>query len=274
MGIMAIYLDHAATTSLLPEVLEGYIVALRAVGNASSIHSHGQAAKRMLEEARERTAVALGCDPVEVIFTSGGTESVNTAVKGIYWARRAAGSRILLPRGEHHATADAAGWLAGSQGALVEELPIDFEGRLAPSTLEAALAEGGAALVSTVWANSEVGTVQPIAELADVARRAGVPIHADAVAAFGQIPVDFRASGLSALSVTGHKVGAPVGTGALVLGRGTAAEPLVHGGGQQRGIRSGTQDVAGAVAFGIAASLAAERQAEHAAALAALRDRL
>ncbi|WP_210506216.1 cysteine desulfurase family protein [Naasia sp. SYSU D00057] len=271
---MAIYLDHAATTSLLPEVLEGYIVALQSVGNASSIHSHGQAAKRMLEEARERVAAALGCDPVEVIFTSGGTEAVNTAVKGVFWARRAAGARILLPGGEHHATADAAAWLAASQGARVEELPVDAEGRLAPAVLEAALAEGGTALVSAVWANSEVGTVQKVAELAAVALRAGVPIHADAVAAFGQVPVDFRASGLSALSVAGHKVGAPVGTGALVLARGTAAEPLVHGGGQQRGIRSGTQDVAGAVAFGIAATLAAERLDAHASALVALRDRL
>src|SRR4051812_6552719 len=274
MGIMAIYLDHAATTRLLPEVLEGYIVALSAVGNASSIHSHGQAAKRMLEEARERVAVALGCDPVEVIFTSGGTESINTAVKGIYWARRDAGSRILLPAGEHHATADAAAWLAAGQGAVVEGLALDPKGLLDPAVLEAALAEGGAALVSAAWANSEVGTVQPIAELAALARRSGVPMHADAVAAFGQVPVDFRASGLSALSVTGHKVGAPVGTGALVLARGTTAQPLVHGGGQQRGVRSGTQDVAGAVAFGIAASLAVERLAEHAAALAVRRARL
>ena len=271
---MAIYLDHAATTSLLPEVLEGYIVALRAVGNASSIHSHGQAAKRMLEEARERVAAALGCDPVEVIFTSGGTEAVNTAVKGIFWARRATGPRILLPGGEHHATVDAAAWLAASQGATVEELAVDEEGRLSPAVLEAALAEASTALVSAVWANSEVGTVQPIAELAEVARRFGVPLHADAVAAFGQVPVDFRSSGLSALSVAGHKVGAPVGTGALVLARGTVAEPLVHGGGQQRGVRSGTQDVAGAVAFGIAASLAAERLTESAARVAALRDTL
>src|SRR4051812_24658201 len=193
MGIMAIYLDHAATTPLLPEVLEGYIVALSAVGNASSIHSHGQAAKRMLEEARERVAAALGCDPVEVVFTSGGTESVNTAVKGIYWARTAAGAprRLLLPGGEHHATRDAADWLARHEGAAVEELPLDDQGRVDPSALTAALAAGGAALVSVLWASNEVGTIAPVPELAAAAREAGVPLHADAVAALGQVPVDF-----------------------------------------------------------------------------------
>ncbi|WP_210480879.1 cysteine desulfurase family protein [Naasia sp. SYSU D00948] len=273
---MAIYLDHAATTPLLPEVLEAYVAALSIVGNASSIHSHGQAAKRMLEEARERVAAALGGDPIEVVFTSGGTESVNAAVKGIYWARRSAGAgpRIVLPGGEHHATADAAAWLEAHQGASIEQLPLDDEGRLEPAALERALAAGDAALVSVLWANNEVGTLQPVTALAEAAAAAGAPIHADAVAAFGSVPVDFRASGLSALSVSAHKIGAPAGIGALVLARGTAAEPLVHGGGQQRGLRSGTQDVAGAVAFGVAASLAAERLAEHAAALAMLRDRL
>jgi cysteine desulfurase len=272
---MAIYLDHAATTPVRPEVLEAYVEALHVVGNPSSIHGHGQTAKRMLEEARERVAAALGCDPVEIVFTSGGTESVNTAVKGIYWARTAAGAarRLLLPGGEHHATRDAADWLARHEGAAVEELPLDGEGRLAPSALEAALGAGGAALVSVLWASNEVGTIAPVRALAEAAGRAGVPIHADAVAALGQVPVDFRASGLSALSVSAHKIGAPVGIGALVLGRGVTAEPLVHGGGQQRGIRSGTQDVAGAVAFGLAATLAVERLSEHAQALAALRDR-
>jgi cysteine desulfurase len=276
MGTMAIYLDHAATTPLRAEVFEAYADALRVVGNPSSIHGHGQAAKRMLEEAREQVAAALGCDPVEVIFTSGGTEAINTAIKGMYWARIAAGAphRLILPGGEHHATLDTASWLATHEGADVLELPVDGAGALHPDVLDGALATGGAALVTALWASNEVGTVQPVAELAAVAARHGVPMHADAVAALGQLPLEFRSSGLAALSVSAHKIGGPVGVGALVLGRRAAAEPLVHGGGQQRGIRSGTQDVAGAVAFGIAATLAAEELAATAAALAALRDRL
>ncbi|WP_286276473.1 cysteine desulfurase family protein [Naasia aerilata] len=272
---MAIYLDHAATTPLRPEVLEGYTEALRVVGNPSSIHAHGQTAKRMLEEARERVAAALGCDPVEVIFTSGGTEAINTAIKGMFWARVAAGAppRVLLPGGEHHATLDTVAWLAAHEGAEVLELPVDGRAALPPDVLDGALA-GGAALVTALWASNEVGTVQPVAELAAVAARHGIPMHADAVAALGQVPVDFRSSGLAALSVSAHKIGGPVGIGALVLGRRAIAEPLVHGGGQQRGIRSGTQDVAGAVAFGIAATLAAEELAATGAELAELRDRL
>lgn len=272
---MAIYLDHAATTPLLPEVLAAYTEALQVVGNPSSIHSQGQAASRMLEEARERIAAAVGCDPIEVVLTSGGTEAVNTAVKGIFWARAASGSRrILFPGGEHHATLDTVTWLASSAGAELVELPVTADAVLQPAVLGAALRDGDAALVTTLWANNEVGTIQDVPALAAVAREAGVPVHADAVAAFGSVPVDFRTSGLAAMSVSAHKVGGPVGVGALVLGRTTASQALVHGGGQQRGIRSGTQDVAGAVAFGIAAELAVTRLAENAARLTALRDRL
>jgi len=272
---MAIYLDHAATTPLLPEVLAAYTEALQVVGNPSSIHSQGQAANRMLEEARERIAAAVGCDPIEVVLTSGGTEAVNTAVKGIFWARAASGARrILFPGGEHHATLDTVTWLASSADAELVELPVTVDARLDPAVLAAALHERDAALVTTLWANNEVGTIQDVPALAAVARAAGVPVHADAVAAFGSVPVDFRSSGLAAMSVSAHKVGGPVGVGALVLGRTTASQALVHGGGQQRGIRSGTQDVAGAVAFGVAAELAVARLAENATRLAGLRDRL
>ncbi|HEY8590659.1 MAG TPA: cysteine desulfurase family protein, partial [Naasia sp.] len=272
---MAVYLDHAATTPILPEVLEAYTEALAVVGNPASVHAAGQGARRMLEEARERLAAALGCDPVEVVLTSGGTESINTALKGIWWARTAAGAppRIAAPAAEHHATVDALAWLAAREGAEIVDVPVDGDARILPGPLEGALA-GGAALATAMWANNEVGTVSDVAALAAVAEGHGVPLHIDAVAALGAIPVDFRASGAAALSVSAHKVGGPVGVGALVVGRRTAAEPLLHGGGQQRGIRSGTQDVAGAVAFGLAATLAVERRAASAARVAALRDEL
>ncbi|MBO1901189.1 cysteine desulfurase [Leucobacter weissii] len=266
------------------EVLDAYVSALRTVGNPASTHGHGQRAGELLETARERIAIRLGCDPAEVILTAGGTESVNLAVKGMYWARRRRGSGpvILVPEGEHHATIDAVEWLRDAQGARLRWLPLDASGALDPGALAAAVEEEGAeriALVSFLWANNEVGTVQPVAELTALARAVGVPSHVDAVGALGQVPVDFAASGAAALSVSAHKIGGPVGVGALVLGRTTAADALLHGGSQQRA-RSGTQDVAGAVAFAAALDLAygADRDGAGRAArmtrLAALRDRL
>lgn len=238
------------------EVAAAYLEALRIVGNPASTHGHGQVASETLEHARDELAAAFGCDHAEVIFTAGGTESVNLGVKGLYWARRRAGSGpvLLIADGEHHATVEAAEWLRDTQGARVEWLPIDAEGRLAPDTLRAAIATAGpenVALVSFLWANNEVGTVQPVAELCGIAESAGIPTHVDAVAALGQVPVDFAASGAAALSLSAHKIGGPVGVGALLLGRRTVADALLHGGTQQRS-RSGTQDVAGAVAFAAA----------------------
>lgn len=274
---MRYYLDHAATTPMIPQVLEAYTAALAGIGNPSSIHSHGQQAKRVLEESRERVAAALNCDPIEVVFTSGGTEAVNAALKGLWWARNSDRPRrlVAVPPGEHHATTDTVEWLEAHEGAQVLDLPVDSDGRVEPARMSAALAAAqDVALTSVIWANNEVGTVQPIAELASIARERGVPIHSDAVGAFGSVPVDFRASGLDALSVSAHKIGGPVGIGALVLGRSTTVVPLLHGGGQQRRIRSGTQDVAAAVAFALAAELAVAGLEEHTAALVTLRDRL
>ncbi|MFB2597245.1 cysteine desulfurase family protein [Herbiconiux sp. P17] len=272
---MPVYLDHAATTPMIPAARSAYVSALDLVGNPSSIHSQGQQAKRMLEESREVVAASLGAEPIEVIFTSGGTESINLGIKGLYWARQgaaavpaaapaaaggaaAAGSRpvVLIPGGEHHATVDAVEWLARHEGARVVQLPVDSLGRLSPEVLASALAEHGAsvALVSLLWANNEVGTVQDVAALAAVARAAGVPVHVDAVAAYGYLPLSFASVGADALSVSAHKIGGPVGIGALVVARRSAVEPLIHGGNQQR-VRSGTQDVAGAVAFAAAAAL-------------------
>ncbi|MGD9606467.1 MAG: cysteine desulfurase family protein [Leucobacter sp.] len=277
------YLDHAATSPMPDPVLAVYTQALRTVGNPASTHGHGQAASDRLEEARERIASALGCDAAETILTAGGTESINLALKGLFWARRRAGAGpvLLIAEGEHHATIEAAEWLRDSQGAILRLLPIDAEGVLRPQVLEAAIEDEGAdriALVSFLWANNEVGSIQPVPELAAIARAAGIPVHVDAVAALGQLSVDFRAAGVSALSVSAHKVGGPVGVGALVVDRRTAIDPLLHGGTQQRA-RSGTQDVAGAVAFAAALDHAHGLQdgrglGERIARLAALRDRL
>jgi cysteine desulfurase len=254
---MAVYLDHAATTPMLPAARDAWIEALDLVGNPSSIHSDGQNAKRMLEEAREQVAASLGCDPIEVVFTSGGTESINLAIKGLYWAAVAADParrRILVPRGEHHATIDTVEWLEKQEGAILEWLPIDDVGRIRPEAVEAALAEhDDVALLTILWANNEVGTIQPVAELVAVAERHGIPVHADAVAAWHHVPVDFSASGLTALSVSAHKIGGPLGIGALALSRRATIVPLIHGGGQQRQVRSGTQDAPAARAFGVAA---------------------
>ncbi|TFD63045.1 cysteine desulfurase family protein [Cryobacterium ruanii] len=280
---MVVYLDHAATTPMLPAAIAAYAEAMGVVGNPASVHSQGQNAKRMLEESREIVAASLASDPIEVVFTGSGTEAINLGIKGLYWAR-APRRRILVPGGEHHATLDTVEWLAQHDGAVVEWIPLDENGRIDLGALEAAIAHDplDVALVSVIMANNEVGTIEPVAEVAVLAAAHGIPVHVDAVAAYGYIPVDFRtlaAAGVSALSVSAHKVGGPVGIGALVLGRATTVEPLIHGGGQQRKVRSGTQDVAAAVSFAVAASaLSREQLAAHGgretARLSRLRDRV
>ncbi|WP_328461747.1 cysteine desulfurase [Actinoplanes sp. NBC_00393] len=273
------YLDHAATTPMLPAALDAYVAAAREVGNPSSLHAAGRGARRLVEESRERVAAALGARPSEVVFTGGGTESDNLAVKGIFWARRDAEAervRVVASAVEHHAVLDAVDWLGRQEGAEVTTLPVDETGRVAPEALAELIAERGdeLAVVSVQWANNEVGTVQPITELAGIAAAAGVPFHTDAVQAIGQIPVDFAASGVAALTVTGHKVGGPVGVGALLLGRDVPCTPLLHGGGQERDVRSGTLDTPGVVAFATAVETAVKTREEYAARLAGLRDEL
>jgi cysteine desulfurase len=272
---MTIYLDHAATSPMPRAVRERYVEALEVVGNPSSIHSSGQLARALLDSSRARIAATLGVDPIEVTLTGGGTEAVNLAVKGMLWSRRAAGhgTRILAPAAEHHATLDAVQWLVDHEGATVDWLPVDETGRLRLDALEAALTSGPAALLTMLAANNEVGTLQPVAEAAALAAAAGVPVHVDAIAAYGQVPLAPLPAGVSAVSISAHKVGGPVGVGALVLRRGTEVEPLLHGGGQQRG-RSGTMDAAGAAAFAHAAELAHAELDDRAAHKRALRDRL
>jgi len=274
---MVVYLDHAATTPMLPTAIAAYAEAMGVVGNPASVHSQGQNAKRMLEESREIVAASLHSDPIEVVFTGSGTEAINLGIKGLYWAR-APRRRILVPGGEHHATLDTVEWLAQHEDAVIEWIPLDYQGRIDLGALETAIARDplDIALVSVIMANNEVGTIEPVAEVAALAAVHGIPVHVDAVAAYGYITVDFRALaavGVSALSVSAHKVGGPVGIGALVLGRATTVEPLIHGGGQQRKVRSGTQDVAAAVSFAVAASTLIGNGDENAR-LMALRDRV
>ncbi|MFL6138082.1 MAG: cysteine desulfurase family protein [Frankiaceae bacterium] len=273
------YLDHAATTPMLPEAVDAMAAQLRVTGNASSLHAAGRRVRRAVEESRETLARALGARPSEVVLTSGGTEADNLAVKGIYWARREADPRrrrVLVSAIEHHAVLDSAEWLAAHEGAEVELLPVDGTGRVRLEALRAAVERcpDDVAVVSVMWANNEVGTVQPIAALAEVAHEHGIPLHTDAVQAVGQLPVDFAASGVDAMTVTGHKLGGPVGAGALLLGRGVPCVPVLHGGGQERDVRSGTLDAPALVGFAMAAELAAKAQPERAERLAALRDDL
>ena len=274
----SVYLDHAATTPMHPAAVEAMSAALGEVGNASSLHTAGRAARRRLEESRESIAARLGARPSEVIFTAGGTDSDNLAVKGIYWARRDADPRrrrIVTTAVEHHAVLDAVTWLAEHEEAELTFLPTEADGSVTPSALREALAEPeDVALVTVMWANNEVGTILPIAELAAIAAEAGVPMHSDAVQTVGQIPVDFAAAGLSAMSITAHKFGGPTGVGALMLRRDTGCVPLLHGGGQERDVRSGTPDVAGAVAMAVAADIAVGAVDATAARLRGLRDRL
>lgn len=271
---MGIYLDHAATAPMPPAVRAAFLDALGEVGNPSSIHAAGQRARDVLEHGRERVAASIGADAVEIVFTGGGTEAVNLGVKGLYWAR-APRTRILTTRAEHHATLDSVQWLEQHEGASIEWIPVDEVGRIRLDALEAALARDPetVALVTALWANNEVGTLQPGAEIVALAAAYGVPVHLDAIAAYGQVPIDVRAVPAAALSVSAHKIGGPVGIGALYVARATVLEPLQHGGNQQRA-RSGTQDAAGAAAFGLAADGATTDLPSRAAALAVRRDRL
>ena len=277
-----VYLDHAATTPMRPEAIAAMTEELGQVGNPSSLHAAGRRARRVVEESREQLAEVFGARPSEVVFTSGGTEADNLAVKGLYWARRDGSRpqgmrhRVLTTSVEHHAVLDSVRWLEEAQGAEAVWLVVGADGMVRPEVLRAAIAQAPeqVAMVSVMWANNEVGAVQPVSELAAVAHEYGVPFHTDAVQAAAQLPVDFAASGADALTVTGHKLGGPVGVGALILARGAAPVPVLHGGGQERDIRSGTLDTPAIRAFAVAAAVCAKQRADEAGRLAALRDDL
>jgi len=274
-----VYLDHAATTPMLPVAVDAMTAHLRDVGNPSSLHASGRQARRIVEESRETIAQALNCRPGEVVFTSGGTEADNLALKGIYWARRAGDDRrrrILVTSVEHHAVLDPLHWLADSEGAELELLPVDREGRLDVAALRASVERDPetVALISVMWANNEVGTLQPVDQVVELAAPHGIPVHTDAVQAIGAVSVDFAASGVDALTLSGHKVGGPYGVGALVVRRELEVTALVHGGGQERDIRSGTIDPPAIAGLAAAIEMSVKHLSEHAARVSALRDEL
>ncbi|WP_350352406.1 cysteine desulfurase family protein [Microbacterium sp. A8/3-1] len=273
------YLDHAATTPLRPEARDAWLEATETVGNASSTHGAGQDARRLLEESRERVAAVLDADPIEIVFTSGGTESINLALQGLWHSRPGGAEAIVMPDAEHHATMDTVAALA-EEGAQVRAVGVTA---LAGIDMDAFARQlPGAALATALVANNEAGTVNDAVALASSSATAGVPLHLDAVAALGHLPLSFRALrgdgapgvGLVALSLAGHKIGAPVGVGALVTARTARMTAMLRGGAQQRGLRAGTQDVAGAAAFATALELAESEREVEAVRLSALRDRL
>jgi cysteine desulfurase len=274
-----VYLDHAATTPMLREALEAMTEELAQLGNPSSLHNPGRRARRVVEESRELIAEVYGARPSEVVFTSGGTEADNLAIKGLFWARRAADParrRVLAAATEHHAVLDSVRWLAEHEAADADWLPVDARGVVSVPSLAAAIERDPAtvALVSVMWANNEVGTIQPVAELAQLAAEHQIPFHSDAVQAAGQLPVSLAATGATALTITAHKIGGPVGVGALLLARGVEPVPVLHGGGQERDVRSGTLDVPAIRAFAVAVQVATERRECEAKRLAGLRDDL
>ncbi|AUZ35166.1 cysteine desulfurase [Arthrobacter sp. PGP41] len=270
-----IFLDAAATTPVRREVLDAMWPYLTGdFGNPSSHHTLGESAARALADARASVASVLGCRPGEVTFTSGGTEADNLAVKGIALARQAADptlNRVVISSVEHPAVEESARYLERFHAFEVDVVPVDRTGRVTPEALLAVL-RPETALVSIMYANNEVGTVQPVAELAAAARSHGVPFHTDAVQAAGWLPLDIRALGVDAMSLSGHKLGAPKGCGVLFVRGRTRIEPLIHGGGQERGRRSGTENVAGAVGLAAALALAQAGQEEERRRVEALRD--
>jgi cysteine desulfurase len=273
------YLDHAATTPMLPAALAAMAEQLSVVGNASSLHTAGRSARRVVEESRERLAKAIGARPSEVVFTSGGTESDNLAVTGAFKARRRqdpARTRLVVSGIEHHAVLDCVEHLVSREGATVTWVEPDAHGVVSADAVRAAIEEdpGSVALVSVMWANNEVGTVQPVREIVRAAHEHGIPVHSDAVQALGHVPVHFAESDLDLMTITAHKVGGPLGVGALVVKRSMTLVPQTHGGGQERQVRSGTLDTPAIRGFAVAVEESVARLEEEAARVAALRDRL
>lgn len=256
---MSIYLDHASTTAIYPVVVERLAEDLLKLGNPSSIHTMGQTARGMLEGAREDLARVVGCDRQEVIFTSGGTESDNLAIKGLYWAsinENPDRNIIVSTYTEHHAVIDPIEWLEKYQGAKVHWLSVDERGVVNLDELAIFLDDnqGKVALISLMWSNNETGVLTDLRRVVDLAKIHSIPVHTDAVAAFGHTDVNFF-PGLTAMSLSAHKVGGPVGVGALIVSRDAKLTSIQQGGGQERDLRGGTMNAAGARAFASAARL-------------------
>jgi cysteine desulfurase len=274
--VSRIYLDHAATTNLRPEAAQAWLSASQQVGNASSLHTSGRSARRIVEQARESIAEDLNVRPSAVIFTGGGTESDNLAVKGIYWSRIKSGQakHVVTSVIEHHAVLDPVIWLRDHDNARLTFLNVDSVGVVDIEQLENVLKEERPALVSVMWANNEIGTIEPIQALRDLCHSHGVSFHTDAVQAYGQLPLDLGKLDASAVTLSSHKIGGPVGVGALIVEPNTQITPVLHGGGQEREIRSGTLDPASIAAFAVASRMAVQGLAAHAAELSDMQEYL
>ena len=273
------YLDHAATTPMLPEAVAAMTAEMVKVGNPSSLHGSGRKARRVVEEARETIAAAICAKPMDVIFTSGGTEANNLAIKGLFWARQKENpniNRVLISAIEHHAVLDPVMWLGEHEKAQIEILPVGENGILAVETLRAAIEKDpdSVALVSVMWANNEVGTIQPIAELAELAAEFNIPFHSDAVQAMAYLPIDLSKVKVTALTITAHKVGGPQGVGALIVKSDVKLEPVSHGGGQERDVRSGTLDAPAIAGFASAISILVSQRERRSNRIKNLRDEL
>lgn len=273
-----IYLDHAATTPVRPAALDAFVRQAQRIGNASALHSAGRTVKLQVADARDRLAATLDAHPSEIIFTSGGTEADNLAIKGLYLANRAGHEtkNVIIATGiEHPAVTDSLDWLATHEGAEVVFVDVDAEGFVDLNAWQHALAtyRDRIALATLMWANNEIGTIQPIAQVAQSCAAHDVDLHVDAVQAFGTIDAKFL-PGITTMAISGHKIGAPVGIGALLVRRDAKPLPVLHGGGQERDIRSGTTADALIVSFATAAEEATAQLAEESARLAGLRDQL
>lgn len=251
----SIYLDHAATTPMVPAALEVMAAQLEQLGNPSSLHSHGRATRKVVEDARESIATQVGCLASEIIFTGSGTEANNIALKGLYWLGRSAGKKlVVISTIEHHAIDDPAHWLQTHEGAEIIKIPVNADGRIDLEFLKSLVEQRGSeiAVISVMHSNNETGVLQPIAEIVSIA--GDIPVHTDAVQSFKKIPLSFSELGVCALSLSAHKIGGPLGIGALILRRGVEIPALLHGGGQEREIRSGTLNAPSIAAFAAAAS--------------------
>ena len=274
-----VYLDNAATTPISEVALQAFIEQSRQLGNPSSLHTYGRKVRKDVEEAREKLAGLIGCHSSEIIFTGSGTEANNLAIKGAYWHRNQGGKQrnvIVISAFEHHAVLDPARWLEDFEGAEVVEVPVTREGFINLSELRNVVLDrhDEIALISIMHSNNEVGTVQPMDDISKIAQEFKIPLHTDAVQSLGKVPLSFKELGLFAMTISAHKVGGPIGVGALILQKGIDITPILHGGGQERDIRSGTLNAAGIIAF-VAATQSAMRDLEsNAVKISALRKKL
>ena len=274
---MSVYLDHAATTPMVPAAIEVMTDQMARLGNPSSLHAFGREVRKDLEGARESIAVAVDCHPSEIIFTASGTEADNTAVKGFYWKGQGVGRNVVVVSAiEHHAILDSAQWLKVHEGAEVIEIGVDRHGVVLLGELEDLISRRAdeIAVISIMSSNNETGVIQPIEKVVELARPASIPVHSDAVQSFGKIPLSFNSLGLTAMSLSAHKMGGPIGVGALVLRKGLDVPALLHGGGQERDIRSGTFNAPAILAFAAAVSDSSLDFSDRNTRIQSLRDKL